>query len=173
MYELETERTVLRIPVLNDLDALADIFGSPQVMRYMDVECKPLTREQTEIALVSIIEGWKKNGFGRWSVISKENDKLIGLAGMRKHEDVAELFYVLEEAQWGKGLATEIAGEILRAGFKEHDFNRIVALTRPTNVASRKVMSKLQMTFIGESVFYGIEAVQYSITREKFRSTYI
>lgn len=169
MYEIETERTVLRIPTIDDLDALSAIFGNPQVMKYLDVDCQPLTREQTELALVSIINGWKKNGFGRWAVISKEDGKLIGLAGLRKHEDVAELFYVLDQSYWGNGLATEIAGEILKVGFERHNFPRIVAMTRPTNLGSRKILNKLKMSFIGEREIYGIWAVEYEMNRENFR----
>ena len=171
MYEIETERTVLRLPIMDDLDGLAAIFGNPQVMKFMDVDCQPLAREQTELALVSIINGWKKNNFGRWSVISKEDNKLIGLAGLRKHDDIAELFYVLDESYWGKGLATEIARAVLQAGFHRHNFPRIVAMTRPGNVASRRVLSKLGMHFMGELEIYGIWAVQYEIPKEDFKSS--
>jgi len=169
MYEIETERTVLRIPTINDLDDLAVIFANPQVMKYMDIDCKPLTREQTENALVSIISGWKKNGFGRWTIISKEDNKLIGLAGFRRHEDIAELFYILDEPYWGKGLATEIASDVLKVGFERHNFTRIVAMTRPANAASRRILSKLRMSFMGELEIYGISAVEYAITKEDYQ----
>ncbi len=169
MHEIATERTVLRLPTINDLDDLAVIFGNPQVMKYLDIECKPLTREQTENALVSIINGWKKNGFGRWAIISKEDNKLIGLAGFRRHEDIAELFYILDEPYWGKGLATEIASEVLKVGFERHKFSRIIAMTRPKNTASRRVLDKLRMSFLGELEIYGISAVQYEMTEEDYQ----
>ena len=169
MYEIETERTVLRMPTIDDLDALAAIFGNPQVMKYLEADCQPLPREQTELALVSIINHWKKNGFGRWAVIFKENNKFIGLAGFRGHEDIAELFYVLDELYWGKGLATEIARDILKAGFERHDFPRIIAMTRPTNTASRKVLDKIGMRFEKELDVYGVWAVQYVIAKEDFQ----
>lgn len=170
MYEIETERTRLRIPTIDDLDDLALIFGNPQVMKYLDIDCQPLSKEQTETALISIINGWAKNNFGRWMVISKTDNKIIGLAGFRRHEDIAELFYILDEPYWGKGLATEIAGEILKAGFERHNFPRIVAMTRPANAESRRVLDKLGMRFIGESMVYGISAVEYEIFREEFHS---
>ncbi len=169
MYVIETERTLLRMPTVGDLDDFAAIFSNPRVMKYLDVDCRPLGREQTEKVLRSIIDGWKKNGFGRWAVISKTDNQLIGLAGFRKHEEVAELFYILNEPFWGKGLATEIAKEVLKAGFERHNFSGIVALTRPTNAASRRVLGKLKMSFIGETDVYGIAAVEYKMMREDYR----
>ncbi len=171
MVQIETERTFLRLPTIADLDDLSVIFANPQVMKYMDADCQPLTRVQTEMALVSIINGWKKNGFGRWVVISKESDKLIGLAGLRKHEEIAELFYVLDEHCWGKGFATEIARQILKVGFEIYNFSQIVAMTRPANFASRRVLSKLRMNFIGELDIYGISAVQYTISKQEYQLT--
>lgn len=171
MFQIETERTLLRLPTIADLNDLSVIFGNPQVMKYMDVDCQPISRTQTEMALVSIINGWKKNGFGRWMVISKESNKLIGLAGLRKHEEIAELFYVLDEPFWGKGFATEIAREILKVGFEKHHFHQIVAMTRPANSASRRVLDKLRMNFTGELDIYGISAVQYAISKEEYQLT--
>lgn len=168
MYVIETERTYLRLPTIDDLDALAVVFGNPQVMKYLDFDCQPLTREQTEKMLISIIEGWKKNGFGRWTVFSKEDDQLIGLAGLRKHEDIAELVYILNEPFWGKGLATELANEVLRAGFANHDFPKIIAMTRPGNAASRRILAKLKMHFNGEAETYGIQIVEYEMTRKDY-----
>jgi ribosomal-protein-alanine N-acetyltransferase len=170
MYEIETARTHLRIPTINDLDDLARIFGNPQVMKHLDIDCQPLSKEQTKTALISIINGWAKNNFGRWMVISKADDKIIGLAGFRRHEDISELFYVLDEPYWGKGLATEIASEILKAGFGRHGFPRIIAMTRPANAESRRVLEKLGMRFIGESVVYGISAVEYEIHEKEFQT---
>lgn len=168
MYEIETERSRLRIPTIDDLDDLALILGNSQVMKYLDVDCQPLSKDQTKTALISIINGWAKNNFGRWMVISKADNKLIGLAGFRRHEDIAELFYILDEPYWGKGLATEIASEILKTGFERHNFPRIVAMTRPANAASRRVLNKLGMSFTGESLVYGISAVEYEILKEDF-----
>lgn len=168
MYEIETERTILRGLSPDDLDDLAAIVGNPQVMKYLDVDCKPLSREHAELIIESIVTGWEKRGFGRWAVICKEDNKFIGLAGFRSHEDVAELFYILDEPYWGKGLATEIAYDILKAGFEKHDFPRVVAFTRPANQASRRVMDKLGMSFMGELEIYGILAVEYVIAKEDF-----
>ena len=170
MNGIETERAILRQFTMDDLDDLAFVMANPQVMKYLEIDCRPLSREQTETAIANIILHWERHGFGRWAVICKEDRKLIGMAGFRSHEDIAELIYILDEPYWGKGLATEIAGAIIECGFETCKFARIMAMTRPANMASRRVMDKLGMKFEKESEIYGIAAVEYSISKEDFYS---
>lgn len=166
---LQTRRTVLRMFTPDDLDALAAIFGNPNVMKYLGLDCQPIPRDETEIALQSMIKHWKERNFGRWAVIGKENKKLIGCAGFRSFEDVGELFYLLDEPYWGKGLATEIAEECLRFGFEERGFERIIAIVRPENAVSRKVLDKINMRFDKEITVFGIEALQYIYNLEDYK----
>ena len=102
MSEIETERIRLRMFTMDDLDDLALIFSNPRVMKYLGLDCQPISRDETEIILASIIKHWERNGFGRWAVVSKEDNKLIGCAGLRSYEGAAELVYLLDEPYWGK-----------------------------------------------------------------------
>lgn len=168
--EIETERLRLRQFTMDDLDALAAMFANPQVMKFLGLNCQPVPREETETALASMIRHWEQYGFGRWAVVLKENDKLIGCAGLRSYEGTAELVYLLDEPFWGKGLATEIAHACLKYGFEEHNFARIIALTRPGNAASRHILDKIGMRFEKEETVFGILAVLYSISQEEYFS---
>ena len=53
--------------------------------------------------------------------------------------------YTLASAYWRKGLATEAARAILRAGFKDLGLRRIWAESDVSNVGSWDVMQKLGM----------------------------
>ena len=169
MPEIETERVRLRLFTMDDLDDLARLFGNPQVMKFLGVDCKPAKRDEVEIALDSIIRHWERNGFGRFAAISKENGAFIGCVGLRSFEGTAELVYMLDEPYWGKGLATETAEACLKYGFEVHKFERIIALTRPKNMASRHIMDKLGLKFEKENTAFGIFVVQYAITREEYQ----
>jgi [ribosomal protein S5]-alanine N-acetyltransferase len=92
---LETERAILRMFTIEDRDALSTIGSNPQVMKYIGLECNPFSREEIKDALITIINHWKTNGFGRGAIISKEANKWIGYAGLRLHEGTAELVYLL------------------------------------------------------------------------------
>src|SRR2546421_7442422 len=108
MPEIETARLRLRLFTPNDLDALARLFSDPEVMRYLGIESgKTLTRAETKTVLDRAIASWRERGFGRWAVLLKATQKLIGLCGLRQLEDTPELLYLLSKDWWGQGLAAE------------------------------------------------------------------
>lgn len=158
---------------MNDLEELTRIFEKPNVMKYLGREGKPMTGEETETALVSIINHWERNGFGRWAVECKKNGNLIGCSGLRSFEDTAELVYLIDEPYWGNGLATEIALACLNFGFKDRRFYKIIAFARPQNAASRKILEKIGMRFTGETTVFGVFVVQYELQREDYLSSRI
>src|SRR4051794_36194694 len=84
MAEIETARLRLRMFSPRDLDDLMLIFGDPDVMKYLGIEAgTTLTRDEVEVTLEKMIEFWANHGFGRWAVINKEDNKMIGLCGLR------------------------------------------------------------------------------------------
>jgi len=113
---VETSRLLLRPFTGEDLDDFSRILAKPGVMEYLGADCKPMSRGETETALLSIIRHWQRHGFGRWAVVGKEDGRLIGCAGLRSYQETAELVYLLDEPYWGRGLATEIARACLRSG---------------------------------------------------------
>lgn len=155
---------------MDDLNDVAAIFSNPRVMKYLGQSCKPLSREETREILESMIRFWQNKGYGRMAIISKENNKLIGVAGLRYFQDNPELFYLLDEPYWGKGLATEVARAILEYGFETFDFPRIIAIARPANAATLKVLDKLGMSFEKVNVIIGVRAFRYAISQEDFQS---
>lgn len=167
MSDLQTPRLRLRRFVPDDIDALYRIFCDPAVTKFIG-DGQPATREETAVALDSIIRHWHRHGFGRWAILDRASDELIGCGGLRSLFGTPELVYLFAEAAWGRGLATEVATAILTYGFEEKAFERIVAITKPNNVASIRVMQKLGMRFEMDAVYYGFEVVQYTIDRANF-----
>jgi len=170
MPEVETTRLRMRMFAPGDLDSLCLILGDPRVVKYLGIEAgKPFTRSESEEALTKAVEAWTKYGFGRWAVIDKESGRLAGLCGLRSREAKPELLYILAHAYWNRGFATEAASACLRFAFEVLAVERIIAFTRPENVASRRVLEKVGMSFEGEVLEAGVEGVMYAITRQQFR----
>ena len=65
-------------------------------------------------------------------------------------------------------MATEAAGACLRYGFREKQFDSILALSRPLNVRSRRVMEKIGMRFEKDANYFDIDVVQYVIRRPEY-----
>ncbi|MDQ4120232.1 MAG: GNAT family N-acetyltransferase [Acidobacteriota bacterium] len=168
MAKLETDRLILRMFTPDDLDALDSIFNKPDVMKYLGAQGAPMSRAETETALLSMIKHWERHGYGRWAVIFKQNQKLIGCAGLRNYEDDAELVFLIDQPYWGQGIATEIALACLNFGFEKHNFKKIIAFARPQNTASRNVMEKIGMRFVKEALVFGVFVVQYEFLQEDY-----
>ena len=165
---LETKRLIFRMFTPDDLDGLDHIFSKPNVVRYLGLKGEPMSRAETEVALLSMIKHWQQHGYGRWAVVSKDDGKLIGCAGLRNYEGDAELVFLIDEPYWGRGIATEIALACLNFGFEERKFKNILAFARPQNAASRNVMRKIGMSFVLETVIFGVYVAQYELSQQDY-----
>jgi RimJ/RimL family protein N-acetyltransferase len=167
MSSVETARLQLRMFQPKDLDSLAPLLADPDVMRYVGTGL-PVAREEAANALLSIIRHWDQHGFGRWAAIDKETGLFAGYGGLRSLMGTPEVVYHLGKKYWGRGLATELGLAGLRYGFKEHNFERIIAVAKPENTASIRVMEKIGLQYEGRTSYYDIEVIQYAISRAEF-----
>jgi ribosomal-protein-alanine N-acetyltransferase len=166
-FAIETERAHLRMFRDADLDELTTMFADPEVMRYVG-NGEPCDRAEAKRALDSIVAHWERHGFGRWVIEGKETGEFMGYGGLRSLFGTPEVVYHLAKRHWGKGFATEMARAALDFGFNQRGFDRVVAIAKPPNAASIHVMEKLGMHFEMRTSYYGIEVVQYAISREEF-----
>lgn len=166
--QIETARLQLRQFVIDDLDRLSRIYRNPEVMRYVGKGTR--TREETQSAIVSLIKHYQHD-FGIWAVVYKDDSQLIGLCGLCFLDNTSEveLGYLLDKPYWGKGLATEGSHASLRYGFEVVKLERIVAIAKPENLASRRVMEKVGMKYEKNAYFYGYDVVYYALSREAYQ----
>ena len=169
MPEIETDRLLLRQFKLEDLDALAELFADPEVVKYLG-SGEPASRAETETALCSIIAHWERHGFGRWAAVYKPAGLLIGYGGLRSFHGEPELVYLLGQSYWRRGLATEMALACLKFGFEERNFERIIAMAKTPNVRSHRVLEKAGMRFERAANIYGMDVVCYGLSRGDYLS---
>lgn len=167
--EIETPRLLLRQFTPEDAEELYRIYSHPDLFKYMSND-KPLVWEQTGAFIDSLNDNWKQHKFGVWAVVYKENQKLIGHCGLKFLENTPEIQigYLLLKQYWGRGLGTEAAAEALRFGFEVATLERIVAIAKPENIASRRVMEKIGMKYEKDAYYYDNDVVYYSISREAY-----
>jgi RimJ/RimL family protein N-acetyltransferase len=103
-------------------------------------------------AMVERIERhFEQYGFGLFAAEMRESGEFAGFIGLSVADFAAaftpavEIGWRLAGEQWGKGLATEGAREILRYGFEEIGLSDVVSFTVPANARSRAVMERLGM----------------------------
>lgn len=170
MITIETPRILLRPLAQNDLDDLAQIYSVPEVMKYR-LFSQPASLKQTQEFLKSYLLHWEQHGFGRWAMIDKTLQQLIGHCGLEYTAtlDEVEVNYLLSSRYWGHGLATESAIAIVSYGFKSLQLERLVALAKPENLASLRVMEKIGMQDEKNIQLYDVEWAFYTIKRDQWQ----
>ena len=161
---LTTQRLTIRLLQEDDLDALYRIYGDPEAMRYIGSTGLARSREQTARNLTQFIADREKHGHGLWATDLRESGEMIGMCGLIPVEGTGpevEVVYVLEQAAWGKGYATEMARACLEAGFGPFGLERIIALAYPENGPSVRVMQKAGMQPTGTMHAHGHDLVCY------------
>ena len=168
--EVETERLLLRPFEPGDLEALWAVWTDREAMRYVRPDGWPYTREESGEFLARDVREFEERGFGQWAVVDKGGGRVIGYCGLKYFEDTraVELVYVIDRAYWGRGLVTEAARATLRFGFEAAGLEQILALARPENVGSWRVMEKAGMRYEGRSSQAGVEHVRYALRRAEF-----
>jgi ribosomal-protein-alanine N-acetyltransferase len=173
MHAIETERLYLRRFEDTDRDAYYQrIYADPEVMRTLPAG-KPIAREDFDSRVTRLmVDHWCQHGFGPWVVVHKADQSVIGHCGLKYWPDSldVEVFYALAKPYWGQGLATEGARASLRYGFEERELDHIIAAAFVDNLASRRVLEKIGMTYTGETMFTGLTVAGYRIDRDAYTS---
>lgn len=101
--------------------------------------------------LAQDIQDWGRYGYGMW-VVRAQRGKFLGITALMHRADgrgVALRFAFLSESR-GVGLASEAAGTALNYAHEVAGLDRVVAVAREENFASRAVLGSVGMSQIGE-----------------------
>jgi RimJ/RimL family protein N-acetyltransferase len=155
--QLETERLLLRLPRLDDAEALLPFVGDETVMRPIGSE--PGGIEVAVEHLERWIARWEVNGMGPFMLV-RDGD-VLGRVGpiiwnrrtwkVSSFPDAGadaeiELGWAIGSAHWGYGYATEAARAIRDWMYAERDVARLISLIAPSNARSIRVAEKLGAT---------------------------
>ncbi|MCH2023154.1 MAG: GNAT family N-acetyltransferase [Saprospiraceae bacterium] len=146
---LETKRLIIRETNIDDAESIFDLHTNKDVQQYTG-EPMPLSLQEVQEGLHKHAEeNFVKRGFGRWAVIHKSHNKLIGWSGLKylTEFDEIDLGYRFFPEYWGMGIATETAIPIVKYGFEILNLNRIIGIAMKENIASINVLKKAGMTF--------------------------
>jgi RimJ/RimL family protein N-acetyltransferase len=150
MKILETDRLILRHPVLDDLDSLWVLYSDPEIVRFIPDASR--TYEETRKEIEWHMHGWPgRPELGLWATIHKESGAFIGRCGLLPWtidgQAEVEVTYLIDRVYQDQGLATEAAEAILDYGFNTLGLSRLVCLIDAENVASIRVAEKIGMRF--------------------------
>jgi RimJ/RimL family protein N-acetyltransferase len=158
---VRTARLELRPLVEDDLDALVELDGFPEVRDSIDpfgehIPDDPVQRREYERRFV--------DHAGFVAAVERGTGRLLGwfqyeLAGDGSGE--LELGYRLRPDAWGQGLATEGARALLADALERPEVTRVYAHALLSNPGSLRVMEKIGMTYAGAWDYKGLPGAEY------------
>jgi RimJ/RimL family protein N-acetyltransferase len=161
---IETARLILRTVTMDDAE---------QVALSWNLDGAPISQDEAQSRVRWMLENHEQNAPGRLrhlclAMIDKENQAFIGWCGL-DHRDQTRaapvLFYLLRASYWGKGLATEAARSVLSHAFRTLDLHRVDGGAASENIASKRVMEKIGMRYVGLN---GESGHSFTLTREGY-----
>ncbi len=152
-FALRTRRFELTECTERDLDFLASLLGSEDVMRFYPrafVEAGPRSW------LERVTNRYANDGMGTWVVRPRGSGERLALIGLLRqtiwNEEVDETSYLVARAHWGEGIATEVASACRDHSLFVRGEPAVYALIREDNVASRRVAERMGMRVVGEDM---------------------
>jgi RimJ/RimL family protein N-acetyltransferase len=181
---LVTDRLRLRGFTDSDADAelLFELDSDPEVMRFIGPFRGPTVesyRERIRTVWLPYYAPYSTRGF--WALHRRDDDRFVGWCFLRPATDYKfaaeagwtrpsdlELGYRLCRAAWGRGLATEAAGLLVRRALAEPSITCIVAAALVANRGSTRVMEKIGLVRVREFAIPGYDdpSVMYALCRE-------
>ncbi len=172
---LETERLVLQVPQLTDLDDLIALRTEPEVMRCWGGLGQEFGTgvihkiDDITLQLNQAQDYYDTYGLGFFCAFEKQSGDFIGQAGLfhlsfNTNQSKIELGYRLHKKYWGHGYATELAIALIEWGLNTAKLAKIIAGVHPGNKRSQQVLVKAGMTCHGTMNYKGHNIPCYTIS---------
>ena len=149
--QLETDRLILRKMLVSDASDMYEYARRPDVTKYLTWNPHP-SQTYTRNYLEYVATKYATGGFYDWAVIEKKSGRMIGTCGFTRFDfqsNGAEIGYVINPDYRGNGYAPEAARAVMSFAFNVLKVVRLEANYMEGNLASRRVMDKIGMSYEG------------------------
>ena len=142
MLAFQTQRLELREFLSSDAPHFFKMNNDPEVQRFTGdgaFESVAATR-----AFIEAYDAYDKWGFGRWTVVRKEDGAVMGWCGLKDHPDegYVDLGFRLLREYRGNGYATEAGKACIEWAWKK-GIPHLAGRVMESNVKSIRVLEKL------------------------------
>lgn len=165
---VETDRIFLRHFCIDDIEPFAEICSNPNVMRYIG-DGQPVGLDIIAEKIPEWIALYEKQKYGLMALVMKETKELIGFCGFIHQivdgDEYIELGYRLDEAYWGKGIATEAATAARDYAFNVLEVPLLISIINHQNDASKRVAKKVGMKLMKQTNFKNVQVDIFCLKR--------
>jgi len=145
----ETERLILRPSAISDAPFVFKLLNTPKWLKYIGDRNVNSVADAEDYIREKMFPQVERLGFGNYTVVRKSDETIIGSCGLYDREGLEGVdigFAFLPEYE-GTGFGYESAAKVLEVGIQEFGVKKVSAITVEENVASRKLIEKLGLTF--------------------------
>lgn len=148
MFQLETERLIIRPWEGRDRAAFTGMARDPEVMRFVH-RGEPYTDEEIDAFMARQAKNLADAGACMGAMVEKSSGRVVGVAGTQPlgRTPDFEIGWWLAREAWGRGYATEAGAAAMQHVFDVVGKPRAVAIIDPGNDASVAVALRLGMTY--------------------------
>ncbi len=175
MGELSTQRLRLVPLAAGHVNVMHELSVDPEVRRYL-FEGNIIPVQQVEQMIADSQQCFDQHGIGFYAMYLDDDSHpqdgaFVGFCGFRLFEGDGEMELLLgmQPRFWGHGYGQEGAREVMRRGFDDCGFARIVAATDTPNQRSVQVLQRLGMSFKERRQWHGLDTMFYELTLEEYR----
>jgi RimJ/RimL family protein N-acetyltransferase len=161
MKMLATPRLRLRMRTLDDLDAILAMDADAEVRRFMGGP--PHVEAHRAEVRANIIDSQPSHR--RWVIEWRDRPGFLGQCGLSLCHlpDCTALTWRLGRAHWGRGIASEAVGALLRHAREDLGLRSFVAFIHADNGASQRVADKIGLLPAGETVLHDYRQLVYRL----------
>ena len=149
MIVIETPRLALRRFTLEDAEFILRLLNEPSFLQFIGDKGVRTLDDARDYLRKGPIASYEQFGFGLYLTTLKRDGTAVGMCGLLKRESLPDVdigFAFLPEF-WSQGYGLEAAAAVLSHGRKAFSLDRIVAVARPENHASIRLLEKLGMKY--------------------------
>ena len=147
--ELRTDRLLLSVPELRDVDTITALCQDPEVQRWTTVP-SPYARQHAVGFVDSAQRGWRDGTPLIWALREPRSGQVLGAVDLHDvDEGEAEIGYWLGRPHRGSALMAEAAGAVCDFGFGQLALQRITWHAFVPNRASAAVARAVGFRFEG------------------------
>ena len=169
---IRTARLLLRPWALDDLASAYDIYGAPQVSRWL---CPALAPVANANDLRPLLAAWISESdatevpLGRWAIVDQRSGEIVGgvaLLSLPPRCNDLEIAWQISPTWWGQGYGAEAGHAVAHQAFDNIGISELFAVIRPGNHRGVATARRVGMDWVGETnKYYGLHLQVYRLKK--------
>jgi RimJ/RimL family protein N-acetyltransferase len=145
MAVLQTDRLVLREPVLDDAGFIVELLNEPDFLRHIGDRKVRTDADAREYLRTGPMDSFKRHGLGLYVVELVNHGEAAGICGLVQRDwlDGVDLGFAFLDRYRRRGFAFESALRVMAHARQDLGLGRLLAVTTQDNTASTNLLEKL------------------------------